>query len=218
MSQRAGFPPLAKRARNQRIAPFIDVKPRLIRHPCQKTSVEMASLAACSATQSGAPVRAGRQKPMAVSVNIGTVSHDGARRLANWRRPADCKSAIQQIAILRYAGDYPDARRKTTVSQKRLPPGDVFFIFLQAMKVANLIVVAGAVPARFRLKTAAAIQPGKCQVLGRSQVTMGLSGPAEINQVGRMVNGCAVSSVVEHYLDTVGVGGSKPPPRTILFL
>ena len=27
---------------------------------------------------------------------------------------------------------------------------------------------------------------------------------------------CAVSSVVEHYLDTVGVGGSKPPPRTIL--
>src|ERR1039458_8651662 len=26
---------------------------------------------------------------------------------------------------------------------------------------------------------------------------------------------CAVSSVVEHYLDTVGVGGSKPPPRTI---
>jgi hypothetical protein len=28
--------------------------------------------------------------------------------------------------------------------------------------------------------------------------------------------GCAVSSVVEHYLDTVGVGGSKPPPRTIL--
>ena len=25
----------------------------------------------------------------------------------------------------------------------------------------------------------------------------------------------AVSSVVEHYLDTVGVGGSKPPPRTI---
>jgi hypothetical protein len=29
------------------------------------------------------------------------------------------------------------------------------------------------------------------------------------------VFGCAVSSVVEHYLDTVGVGGSKPPPRTI---
>ena len=25
----------------------------------------------------------------------------------------------------------------------------------------------------------------------------------------------AVSSVVEHYTDTVGVGGSKPPPRTI---
>ena len=28
---------------------------------------------------------------------------------------------------------------------------------------------------------------------------------------------CAVSSVVEHYLDTVGVGGSKPPPRTIFY-
>ena len=27
---------------------------------------------------------------------------------------------------------------------------------------------------------------------------------------------CAVSSVVEHYLDTVGVRGSKPLPRTIL--
>src|SRR5438045_1258027 len=26
---------------------------------------------------------------------------------------------------------------------------------------------------------------------------------------------CAVSSVVEHYLDTVGVRGSKPLPRTI---
>ena len=29
--------------------------------------------------------------------------------------------------------------------------------------------------------------------------------------------GCAVSSVVEHYLDTVGVRGSKPLPRTIFF-
>ena len=29
--------------------------------------------------------------------------------------------------------------------------------------------------------------------------------------------GRAVSSVVEHYLDTVGVRGSKPLPRTILF-
>ena len=28
---------------------------------------------------------------------------------------------------------------------------------------------------------------------------------------------CALSSVVEHYLDTVGVGGSKPPARTIPF-
>jgi hypothetical protein len=28
----------------------------------------------------------------------------------------------------------------------------------------------------------------------------------------------AVSSVVEHYLDTVGVRGSKPLPRTILYL
>src|SRR5207245_11045074 len=29
---------------------------------------------------------------------------------------------------------------------------------------------------------------------------------------------CAVSSVVEHYLDTVGVRGSKPLPRTIFIL
>src|SRR5437868_12766362 len=28
---------------------------------------------------------------------------------------------------------------------------------------------------------------------------------------------CAVSSVVEHYLDTVGVRGSNPLPRTIFF-
>ena len=28
---------------------------------------------------------------------------------------------------------------------------------------------------------------------------------------------CAVSSVVEHYLDTVGVTGSNPVSRTILF-
>jgi hypothetical protein len=31
------------------------------------------------------------------------------------------------------------------------------------------------------------------------------------------IEDCAVSSVVEHYLDTVGVRGSKPLPRTILF-
>ena len=30
-------------------------------------------------------------------------------------------------------------------------------------------------------------------------------------------NGCAVSSVVEHYLDTVGVTGSNPVSRTIFF-
>ena len=29
-------------------------------------------------------------------------------------------------------------------------------------------------------------------------------------------DGCAVSSVVEHYLDTVGVTGSNPVSRTIL--
>gem|GEM_PF-1295152 len=29
---------------------------------------------------------------------------------------------------------------------------------------------------------------------------------------------CALSSVVEHYLHTVGVAGSKPAARTILFL
>jgi hypothetical protein len=34
-------------------------------------------------------------------------------------------------------------------------------------------------------------------------------------QEGR--SGCAVSSVVEHYLDTVGVGGSNPPSRTIFW-
>ena len=28
---------------------------------------------------------------------------------------------------------------------------------------------------------------------------------------------CAVSSVVEHYIDTVGVGGSNPPSRTIQY-
>ena len=32
----------------------------------------------------------------------------------------------------------------------------------------------------------------------------------------KILLGCAVSSVVEHYIDTVGVGGSNPPSRTIL--
>lgn len=34
----------------------------------------------------------------------------------------------------------------------------------------------------------------------------------------RLPTGCAVSSVVEHHLDTVGVRGSKPLPRTIPLL
>jgi hypothetical protein len=35
---------------------------------------------------------------------------------------------------------------------------------------------------------------------------------------GPIYLGCAVSSVVEHYLDTVGVTGSNPVSRTIITL
>ena len=35
---------------------------------------------------------------------------------------------------------------------------------------------------------------------------------------GTFASECAVSSVVEHYLDTVGVTGSNPVSRTISFL
>ena len=38
---------------------------------------------------------------------------------------------------------------------------------------------------------------------------------AQIKMVSERGSGCAVSSVVEHYLDTVGVTGSNPVSRTI---
>ncbi len=39
---------------------------------------------------------------------------------------------------------------------------------------------------------------------------------AKENVARQVTPRCAVSSVVEHYLDTVGVAGSNPAPRTIL--
>src|SRR5271157_3278799 len=50
----------------------------------------------------------------------------------------------------------------------------------------------------------------------KSGLQPGLFGCMELRFILKFIGLCAVSSVVEHYLDTVGVTGSNPVSRTIL--